>query len=74
MHQAALLFTAKNENYFFEDQLTIIKSYLDLINVSEFQGRLDASVSLLFGAVSQGKPVLVCDNGGSDADSQHITG
>lgn len=62
------------KNYFFEDQLTSIRSYLDLINIDELQVRLDASVDLLFGALSQRKPVLVCGNGGSAADSQHIAG
>jgi D-sedoheptulose 7-phosphate isomerase len=62
------------KNYFFEDQLKSIKSCLDLINISEFQGRLDASVDLLVESLSRGKPVLICGNGGSAADSQHIAG
>ena len=62
------------KNYSFEDQLKGIKSCLDLINLNEFQGRLDASVSLLVSTLSRDKPVLVCGNGGSAADSQHIAG
>jgi len=61
-------------NYSFKDQLKGIKSCLDLINLNEFQGRLDASVRLLVSTRSRDKPVFVFGNSGSAADSQHIAG
>ena len=35
---------------------------------------LDRSVNLLATALSMGKPALVCGNGGSATDAQHIAG
>jgi D-sedoheptulose 7-phosphate isomerase len=35
---------------------------------------MDAAVDAVVGALSQGKPLLVCGNGGSAADAMHITG
>jgi len=62
------------KNFLFEDQLISLKSCLKLINLSEFQEFLDVSVDLLVNTLSSSKPVLVCGNGGSAADSQHIAG
>lgn len=62
------------KNFLFEDQLISLKSCLKLINLSEFQVFLDVSVDLLVNTLSSSKPVLVCGNGGSAADSQHIAG
>lgn len=35
---------------------------------------VEAAVSAVTGALSEGKPLLVCGNGGSAADAMHITG
>lgn len=36
--------------------------------------RVEAAVALVTAALGAGKPLLVCGNGGSAADAQHITG
>ena len=58
----------------FENQLNQLNQCLDAIDLVQFQHKLDAAVELLFTALNKNKPVLVCGNGGSAADSQHIAG
>ena len=58
----------------FQDQLKQLNYCLDAINGFQFQQDLDLAVNLLFAALNQNKPVMVCGNGGSAADSQHIAG
>ena len=38
------------------------------------QHAIDAAVDAIIGALSAGKPLLVCGNGGSACDAMHITG
>lgn len=61
-------------NTLFEQQLKILQSCLGLLNGDSFQRSLDAAVKLLALALTNNRPVLVCGNGGSAADSQHIAG
>ena len=56
-------------NVMFQDQLRQLNSCLDSINHVQFQQDLDLAVNLLFGALNINKPVMVCGNGGSAADS-----
>jgi D-sedoheptulose 7-phosphate isomerase len=48
----------------------VIRATLDAIP----QARMDAAIDAIVGALRQGKPLLVCGNGGSAADAMHITG
>lgn len=61
-------------NTLFEQQLKILQSCLGFLNGDSFQRSLDAAVKLLALALTSNRPVLVCGNGGSAADSQHIAG
>jgi D-sedoheptulose 7-phosphate isomerase len=38
------------------------------------QDQVDAAIDTIVAALSQGKPLLICGNGGSAADAMHITG
>ena len=38
------------------------------------QSAMDATVGTIVASLSQGKPLLVCGNGGSAADAMHLTG
>lgn len=71
MPLAALLFIV---NDMFENQLKQLKHCLDAINFVQFQNDLDMAVDLLFTALNKNKPILVCGDGDSAADSQHIAG
>lgn len=53
------------------DQHFAVASRLDL---PQLEQRLGRAVELLSDALSSGRPVLVCGNGGSAADAQHIAG
>jgi D-sedoheptulose 7-phosphate isomerase len=48
----------------------VIRATLDAVP----QARMDAAVDTVVGALRQGKPLLVCGNGGSAADAMHLTG
>jgi D-sedoheptulose 7-phosphate isomerase len=61
-------------NTLFDEQLENLQSCLDLLRDNSFQQSLDEAVNLLILALTDNKPVLVCGNGGSAADSQHIAG
>ena len=58
----------------FNSQIKNLESIFDSINYREFQLSLNTACDLLFDALKDGRPVLVCGNGGSAADSQHIAG
>lgn len=75
MRLVAQLFIINNmTNTLFDEQLQNLQSCLDLLRDSSFQQSLDEAVNLLILALTDNKPVLVCGNGGSAADSQHIAG
>ena len=59
---------------FFKHQVQNLEDCLKLFDTSEFQLKLDSAIRLLSDALINNKPVLVCGNGGSAADSQHIAG
>lgn len=59
---------------FFKNQVQNLEDCLRLLDSSKFQLKLDLAIQLLSEAVIGNKPVLVCGNGGSAADSQHIAG
>ena len=48
----------------------VIRAALDAVP----QASMDAAVETIVGALRQGKPLLVCGNGGSAADAMHLTG
>jgi D-sedoheptulose 7-phosphate isomerase len=48
----------------------VIRATLDAVP----QAGVDAAIETIVAALRQGKPVLVCGNGGSAADAMHITG
>ena len=58
----------------FSEQLADLQTCLAQFDHDALQERLDRAASALGGALVAGKPVLVCGNGGSAADSQHIAG
>jgi D-sedoheptulose 7-phosphate isomerase len=58
----------------FKDQVNNLQKCLDSINFSEFQQELNLSIEIITDALVKNKPLLVCGNGGSAADSQHIAG
>lgn len=47
---------------------------LHLMDLDAIQMELDSSVGIFTNALLTNKPILVCGNGGSAADSQHIAG
>lgn len=46
----------------------------DLIKLPQLEQRLERAIDLFCTALAWGRPVLVCGNGGSAADAQHIAG
>lgn len=50
-----------------ENVLAASRAYPGILSV-------DAAVSLIADALAQGRPLLVCGNGGSASDAMHITG
>ena len=75
MRLAAQLSIANDmPNTSFEKQLERLQFCLRLLNGDAFQRNLDSAVNLLAVTLTGNRPVLVCGNGGSAADSQHIAG
>jgi len=58
----------------FADQLADLQKSLAGMPLDALQAGLDGAIERMVGALSQEKPVLVCGNGGSAADAQHIAG
>lgn len=58
----------------FAEQLAALQSNLAAIPVDALQSNLDAAINTVVHALSSGKPVVICGNGGSAADAQHISG
>jgi D-sedoheptulose 7-phosphate isomerase len=59
---------------FFKHQVQNLEDCLKLLDFPEFQLKLNSAIQLISYALASNKPVLVCGNGGSAADSQHIAG
>lgn len=58
----------------FADQLAVLQDALARLDGEALQKRLDAAIDLCLGAIRRDRPILVCGNGGSAADAQHIAG
>jgi len=58
----------------FSQQIADLQSCLAQLDHDALQERLDRAAAAIGDALVAGKPVLVCGNGGSAADSQHIAG
>lgn len=58
----------------FSEQLADIQSSLKRIDIGGLQSRLDRAIALCHTALAANLPLLVCGNGGSAADAQHIAG
>lgn len=58
----------------FAEQLAALQRSLAGLAVVSLQANLDAAVDVLCRALAENKPVLICGNGGSAADAQHIAG
>jgi D-sedoheptulose 7-phosphate isomerase len=58
----------------FSAQLQGLASSLHALASGDVQSKLDRALALLLDAVLGLRPVLICGNGGSAADAQHIAG
>ena len=58
----------------FKKQLENIELIIKNLNNDDFQKKLDDATKIIIDALLQNYPLLVCGNGGSAADSQHIAG
>jgi D-sedoheptulose 7-phosphate isomerase len=58
----------------FATQLLSLQTALKSQHFVGIQGKLDRATHICFEALSNNRPVLVCGNGGSAADAQHIAG
>jgi D-sedoheptulose 7-phosphate isomerase len=56
------------------DYLTESVAALDAARAAISQAVMDSAVDSVCNALSDGKPLLICGNGGSAADAMHITG
>ena len=59
------------------DFKTLLQEHLDLthlLDITALQNQLDRAVDITSHALEKKLPVLVCGNGGSAADPQHIAG
>jgi D-sedoheptulose 7-phosphate isomerase len=61
-------------NNLFKLQVQSLERSFEQLYDFRFQSNLDLAVDFLVKALSKNKAVLVCGNGGSAADSQHIAG
>ena len=58
----------------FSAQLQGLTSCLHTLSSADMQGKLDRALAILADAALNMRPILVCGNGGSAADAQHIAG
>jgi D-sedoheptulose 7-phosphate isomerase len=58
----------------FSAQLDRLLDAVRRFDLAELQSRLERVVDVTCSALEKGRPLLVCGNGGSAADSQHIAG
>ncbi|MCM8764625.1 MAG: SIS domain-containing protein [Candidatus Omnitrophica bacterium] len=47
---------------------------LRILSSKKFQRKIGIAVSIMFAAIKDNKKIIVCGNGGSAADSQHLAG
>lgn len=57
-----------------QDYLETSIDGLAALRAHDLSGAIDRAVDVIVAALSAGKPMLVCGNGGSAADAQHIAG
>jgi D-sedoheptulose 7-phosphate isomerase len=58
----------------FSDYVSSAQDLLAKTSEADLDGRVEAAISAMADALNARKPVLVCGNGGSAADAQHIAG
>lgn len=58
----------------FARRLIDVTSCFELLQQSDIAAKIEAAVALIVPSLSANKPLLVCGNGGSAADAQHISG
>lgn len=58
----------------FKDQLLTLQTALAKLPLDSIERLAGTAVDLTAAALAAGKPLLVCGNGGSAADAQHIAG
>lgn len=58
----------------FNIRLNEIKSVLDLFSNESYYTQIDQSIKIITKTLKKSLPVLVCGNGGSASDAQHIAG
>ena len=57
-----------------QDYLETSIEGLAALRAHDLSGAIERAIDIIVGALSAGKPMLVCGNGGSAADAQHIAG
>jgi D-sedoheptulose 7-phosphate isomerase len=57
----------------FSSRLMDVMSCFDQLRKSEIEAKIKAACKLIVSSLSANKPLLVCGNGGSAADAQHIS-
>lgn len=58
----------------FSSQVNVVKECLNALTTAEFEVLINKACQKITDALVAGQPVLVCGNGGSAADAQHIAG
>lgn len=58
----------------FLDQLAGLRTCLDRLGTAAFERAMNDAAAICVSALRAGHPVLVCGNGGSASDAQHIAG
>ena len=58
----------------FNQRLIEIKNILDLSSTKSYSAKIEQSIEVIITTLKKSLPVLVCGNGGSASDAQHIAG
>ena len=58
----------------FSHRLTDVVSCFDQLQKSDIASKIEAAGALIIHSLAANKPLLICGNGGSAADAQHISG
>jgi D-sedoheptulose 7-phosphate isomerase len=58
----------------FAEQLAALQDSLSRLSLASIEEKLAAAISVCLDAIRSNRPILVCGNGGSAADAQHIAG
>ena len=57
-----------------QDYLETSIEGLAALRAHDLSGAIERAIDIIVAALGSGKPMLVCGNGGSAADAQHIAG